>query len=311
MTPVEASDLFRRPPSRYLDVGEGEVAYRRVGTGPDVLFVHGWPVSGATFRALLPHLAPHVTCHVIDLVGAGSSRFRPDTAISLDQHIRSVRRVLDLLELDAVAVVGHDSGGLVARHAVAGDARVRAMGLIDTEQPQGLTWRFRQFLLAPRLPRTEALLGTVLGAPRLRRHRLLLGAAFADRSLLDGEFDEFFLRPLHRDAERRRAAVALLASFDTRLVRDLAALHARLDVPVQLVWGALDPFFPVERAREMVPGFPDARLTVVDGASLFVHEERPAEVARALLPVLTGVAQASGTISGAPSRAESAVSSSG
>ena len=32
----------------------------------------------------------------------------------------------------------------------------------------------------------------------------------------------------------------------------------------------------------------DAHLTVVDGASLFVHEERPAEVARALLPVLTG-----------------------
>ena len=27
-----------------------------VGSGPDVLFVHGWPVSGATFRLLLPHL---------------------------------------------------------------------------------------------------------------------------------------------------------------------------------------------------------------------------------------------------------------
>ena len=73
----------RRPPTcsadpdRFLDVGAGEVAYRRVGTGPDVLFVHGWPVSGATFRTLLPHLADHVTCHVIDLPGAGSSRFTP------------------------------------------------------------------------------------------------------------------------------------------------------------------------------------------------------------------------------------------
>ena len=287
-TTAGAAALFRRPPSRYLDVGEGEVAYRRVGTGPDVLFVHGWPVSGATFRTLLPHLAPHVTCHVVDLVGAGSSRFGPDTVLSIDQHIRSVRRVLDLLELDAVAVVGHDSGGLIARHAFAGDARVRAMGLIDTEQPQGLTWRFRQFLLAPRLPGVDALLGRVVGAPRLRRNRLVLGSAFVDRALLDGEFDEFFLQPLHRDAERRRAAVALLASFDVQHVRDLASLHARLEIPVQLVWGALDPFFPVERARDMVPGFPDARLTVVDDASLFVHEERPAEVARALLPVLTG-----------------------
>ena len=283
----DASQLFRRPPLRHLHVGEGDVAYRRVGTGPDVLFVHGWPVSGATFRRLLPHVAPHVTCHLLDLVGAGSSRFGPDTVISVSQHVQSVRRVLDLLELAEVAVVGHDSGGLIARHALTGDPRVRAWGLIDTEQPQGLTWRFRQFLLAPRLPGFEMILGRVLGAPRLRQQKLLLGSAFADRTLLDGEFDEFFLQPLHRDPQRRRAAVALLRSFDTSLVGDLARLHARTHVPVQLVWGALDPFFPVQRARQMVSGFPDAHLTVVDDASLFVHEERPAEVAHALLPVLT------------------------
>ena len=61
ITETEAADLFRKPPERFLDVGEGEAAYRRVGSGPDVLFVHGWPVSGATFRLLLPHLVDHVT----------------------------------------------------------------------------------------------------------------------------------------------------------------------------------------------------------------------------------------------------------
>ncbi len=75
----DASMLFRREPDRFFDVGAGEVAYRRIGTGPDVLFVHGWPVSGATFRLLLPHFAEHVTCHVVDLPGAGSSRFDADT----------------------------------------------------------------------------------------------------------------------------------------------------------------------------------------------------------------------------------------
>ena len=80
-------------------MGAGEVAYRVVGTGPDVLFVHGWPVSGATYRTLLPHLADHVTCHLIDLPGAGSSRFTADTPLSIENHIHSVRRTLDLLEL--------------------------------------------------------------------------------------------------------------------------------------------------------------------------------------------------------------------
>jgi pimeloyl-ACP methyl ester carboxylesterase len=38
----------------------------------------------------------------------------------------------------------------------------------------------------------------------------------------------------------------------------------------------------------MVATFPDADLAVVRGAALFSHEECPAEVAAALLPVLTG-----------------------
>ena len=48
-----------------------------------------------------------------------------------------MRRVVDLLDLGDVAVVGHDSGGLIARHAMAGDPRLRALGLIDTEQSTG------------------------------------------------------------------------------------------------------------------------------------------------------------------------------
>lgn len=290
ITPAAATDLFRRAPDELLDVGEGAVAYRRVGEGPDVLFVHGWPVSGATFRTLLPHLADQVTCHLIDLPGAGSSRFDDSTTLSVDQHILTVRRVVDLLALSDLAVVGHDSGGLIARHALAGDPRVRAMGLIDTEQPQGLSWRFRSFLSIRHLPGVGAGLGWVVGQRRLRRNGFVLGDAFADRSLLDGEFDELFLQPLHASRARRDAAERVLRSFRLAHVRELAAVHRRITVPVQLVWGEHDAFFPVAWAEEMVTTFPEATLTVIDGAGLFAHEERPAEVAAALLRVLNPAA---------------------
>jgi haloalkane dehalogenase len=286
LTASASADLFRQEPERFLDVGAGEVAYRRIGSGPDVLFVHGWPVSGATFRTLLPHLTDHVTCHVIDLPGAGSSRFTADTTLSIDQHIRTVRRVLDILELDDVAVVGHDSGGMIARHALAGDSRLRSMGLINTEQPQGLTWRFKAFLLARHVPGIAPALGWILGQPRLRRNGLVLGNAFADSSLLDGEFDEFFLQPIHKIPARRDAAVRMLHGFDVERIHQLADVHRRITVPVQLVWGDQDPFFPLKWAEEMVSTFPNAQLNVIKGAGLFSHEERPAEVAQALLPVL-------------------------
>lgn len=287
MTQNEASDLFRREPDRFLDVGAAAAAYRVVGTGPDVLFVHGWPVSSATFRLLLPYLVDHVTCHLVDLPSAGSSRFDADTPMSIGQHIETVRRVVDLLKLDAVAVVGHDSGGLIARHAMVGDPRLRAMGLINTE-PSDPSWRFKSFIAARHLPGLSAGLGWVAGKPRLVRSKAVFGDAFADRSLLGGEFAEFFLERLHESKLHRDAAVKLLRSFDMQHVSDLPGVHRRLDVPVQLVWGDKDPFFPVARAKAMVAEFPDARIEVIEGAGLFSHEERPADVARALLPTLTG-----------------------
>ena len=288
LSPNDAADLFRRAPDAHLDLGAGDVAYRRVGEGPDVLFVHGWPVSGATFRTLLPYLVDHVTCHVIDLPGTGSSRVEPDTILSLAQHVEAVRMVLDGLDVDDVAVVGHDSGGMIARHAAVGHPRLRAMGLINTEPSGGPSWRFNSFIAARRLPGFGPALGWLAGRPRLRRNKFVLGDAFADSSLLDGEFDEFFLRPLQEDSERLDAAMRILRSFDHRYVRELAAIHQRLDVPVRLVWGDRDPFFPVNAAREMLPTFPDADLRMIPGAGLFSHEERPAEVADALLPTISG-----------------------
>ncbi len=285
LTQAQASELFRAEPDRWIDVGAGEAAIRTVGSGPDVLFVHGWPVSGATFRKLLPHLVEHVTCHVMDFPSAGSSRFDADTPMSVDQHKTTVQRVVDGLGVDKLAIVGHDAGGLIARHAMVGDPRLRALGLINTEQLKPSV-RFRLFLANRNVPGFGAALRWLALQPRLRRNKFVLGDAFHDASLLDGEFEEFFLRPLHDDPNKLEAAMKLLKSLDLSDFAAHADLHPRFDVPVALVWGVEDPFFPVAWAREMVGTFPDATLTEIEGAGLLSHEEKPAEVAAALLPVI-------------------------
>lgn len=286
LTDIEATELFRQPPDDYIGCDTGEIAYRRVGSGPDVLFVPGWPVSGATFRSLLPHLVDHVTCHLIDMPGMGSSRFADDALLTITSQMEAVTTVVDQLGFESVAVVGNDSGGLISRHVLAGDNRLRAMGLIGTEQPQGLSARFKFFLAPRNLPGFGATLGWVTGKPRIRRHALLFGDAFHDRDVIDGEFDEFFLAPLNSEPRRLKAAMKLLKSFDAAHVEQLGEIHQRIDVPVRLVWGENDKFFPVDLAREMVGTFPNADIVVIPEAGLFVHEEQPDQVAEALLGVL-------------------------
>ncbi len=283
---LAAAELFRNPPHRFIEVGGAEVAYRKVGQGPDVLFVHGWPVNSATFRRLLPFLVDHVTCHLIDLPGAGTSRFDSTSDLTIDGHIRSVRRVIDELDPSSVALVGHDSGGLIARHAIAGDSRLRSLVLLDTEPSTGVSWKFRTFLFGRHVPGFGNVLGWVAGRPRLRKSGLIFGDAVVDRSHLDGDFEEFFFRPLHESRKHRVAAGRLLKSFHYGLIDELESLHRRIDVPVALVWGENDRFFPVEKAREMLNEFSQATLHVVPDSGLFAHEERPEDVARAILPTL-------------------------
>ena len=160
MTATEASDLFRREPDRFLDVGAGEAAYRVVGTGPDVLFVHGWPVSSATFRLLLPHLVDHVTCHLIDLPSAGSSRFDADTPMSIRQHIETVRRVVDLRVVSDETWTGNRTlaGGLLIEPLVTVD--LVNCGL--TLQPSELPYRFTvQGTLTLNFPSDSKVLGRI------------------------------------------------------------------------------------------------------------------------------------------------------
>jgi haloalkane dehalogenase len=58
-------------------------------------------------------------------------------------------------------------------------------------------------------------------------------------------------------------------------------------VPVQLIWGEDDPFFPLAGARRMLAQFAGgARLEVIPRAKLFAHEDHPAEFAALARPFL-------------------------
>src|SRR5262249_18699915 len=185
---------FSRPPTDFIDVGHSKIAYRRLGSGPDVLFVHGWPLHGATYRHVAARLADALTCHLIDLPGTGFSESGPDAPIELGAHIETVRRVVDKLGLARYALVGHDSGGFIARNVAAGDGRVAGLVLADTEIPRHHPFLLTVFIVGARY--SPGLLRTILRSPRLRRSTLGFGTRFTDPRYADGEFYELFVRPM-------------------------------------------------------------------------------------------------------------------
>lgn len=285
-------DGLGRPPERFLDVGHAKLAYRRFGQGPDVLFVHGWPVSSSTFRGVVAELEPDYTCHLVDLPGAGHSRWTDASRIGIREHGETVAEVIDLLGLSRVALVSHDSGGAIARIAAAlrPDA-VAGLVLGNTEIPGHTPALIKLLLMVTRIPGAARLFVESMRFGPIRRSRTLgFGTCFEDPSFTDGDFYRLAMAPLFSNPEQRDGALALMNNLDVDVLHGLEALHRRIDVPVRMVWGSRDPVFPLEKARRMIDQFGgEADLVEIPRGWLFAHEEFAAEFAAHSRPLLERV----------------------
>ena len=135
-----------------IDVGHTQLSYQKMGTGPNLLFIHGWPLNANTWRNVVSHLEGF-TRFVIDLPGAGQSKATSETPLTVRGHADTVVRLIDQLGLDEVVLVAQDSGGMIARFAAAErPGAVRALSLVGTEVPGVHTPLVRLFKALAHLP---------------------------------------------------------------------------------------------------------------------------------------------------------------
>jgi pimeloyl-ACP methyl ester carboxylesterase len=270
-----AGDSYLARPVESVDVDGTVVPVRRFGAGPPLLLVHGFPLSGFTWRFLIPDLAREMTCLAVDLPGLGDSRWTDATDFSFPGQGRTLHRVADALGLDSYGVLAQDTGGTFARFLALEDPRVSRLVLINTEMPgHRPPWvPFYQRLMT--LPGATGLLGTLVRSRRYVRSPMAFGGCFVDRDRLDGEFHEQFVAPIAHSVRRRDGIRRYLIGAQWPPVDELRTLHARLTIPVRLVWGTEDPTFPLTLARPMTAQLPHADLVEVPGARLLPHEERP------------------------------------
>jgi haloalkane dehalogenase len=274
-------------PAEPVHVDGTIVPVRRFGTGPPLLLVHGFPLSGFTWRFLLPELARHRTCIAVDLPGLGDSHWTPATDFSFPGQGATLQRVADALGLDSYRVLAHDTGGTFARFLALGDTRVERLALINTEIPGHRPPWIPTYQRLMALPGSAAVLAALNRAPAFVRSGAGFGGCFVDRAHLGGEFHTEFVAPITRSVTRRAGIRAYLRGAQWGPVDAFRELHARLRIPVRLVWGVEDPTFAVGRAREMLRQLPDADLVEIARTRLLPHEERPDAVLDAIGGFLT------------------------
>ena len=245
----------------------------RLGSGPDLVLLHGWGLHGGVWHALAQRLARAFRLHLVDLPGHGHSR-----GVAFEGLDAVVDAVAECVP-EGSLVCGWSLGGLIAmRLATRHPARVGTLGLVSTTPC---------FARREGWPHAMARGTLEAFAEGLRTQPAKTIRAFVNLNALGG--------PQARD--RMRELAALLVARGTpspdSLAAGLALLHdadlrdevASIDRPAAVIHGARDALAPVGAGRWLAGALPFARFVEIpDGAHLpFVsHTEAVARALEAL-----------------------------
>lgn len=278
----------------YLPVAGARLHLREVGRGRPLVVLHGGPDFDHHY--LLPeldHLSSTFRLVYYDQRGRGESSagvFPED--VSIDSEVADLDRVREHLELDAMSLLGHSWGGLLAmEYATRHPERVSHLILLNTAPAsrEDLV-RFRE-----RRKRTEA-----ESLARMRevaqRPDYAAGDISAEAEYYRAHFRAAVRRPEHLEqvVRRLRAHFTPLDILKARAIEDrlyaqtwdrpgydlLPGLR-RLKAPTLVIHGEHD-FVPLDCAKRVAFAVPGARLLVLKESGHFSYLDHPEGVLEAI-----------------------------
>jgi pimeloyl-ACP methyl ester carboxylesterase len=213
-------------------IGQASVHWRRDGSGPAIVFVHGFPLSGRTWDKTIAHLRDRFTCYAPDLTGLGESRSEETGDYSSQGQARSLQGMLSELGVDSYALVGNDTGGWVARElALIDKPRVSHLILTNTEIPLHRPPWIPTYQALANVPGTGAILRLLLKSAAFRRSPLGFGGCFHDLKHLQGDFHQRFIEPLLVSDARMQGVLEFLRRMKFVRLDEFKSLHQELRVP--------------------------------------------------------------------------------
>jgi pimeloyl-ACP methyl ester carboxylesterase len=247
-----------------------ESQYLVGGTGPDVVFVHGWASSARMWDGVAAALSNQVRCWALDLPGCGNSEKPAPRWYSIPHFTAHVQEFVRLMGITPLRLVGHSMGGMIVLDLASRYPdtveRVAAINPVVTGRAN------LRPLVHPRVTR-RLLNWTLRWSPRVWQP--LLAHSLSNR--VNG------VHQLRRRAEEfsQGTVDSLLFSGRAVVTYDVTPHLGQISAPALLLVGDQDVNVPTRESRLAARRIPNAQLHVMRGGHL-VTDDRPREVAQLL-----------------------------
>lgn len=237
------------------------IEYKNEGTGRVVVFLHGWGTNLKTFDEMSDMLKKGFQVIRLDFPGFGSSP-KPADDWDVGRYARLVGQLIDKLNIDVYAVIGHSFGGRVIIKGIADNHfdtdKIVLIGAAGVK-PKGSARRGVYKTIAKVGKSITALPGLRQLRPALRKK--LYSSAGSMDYLESQQMQKIFLNTINEDL--------------------LPYIHLLVQ-PSLLIWGENDSETPVADAYKMMNELPHAELVVIPDAGHFVYTDDASAVAKEL-----------------------------
>lgn len=278
MTTTSAPSSSADAPARSVaETAAGPIAYRDLGSGEPILFVHGLLVDGRLWDGVVERLRADFRCIIADWpMGSHRMAMKPRADLTPPGMAEVVAGFMDAVGLERATIVGNDSGGAVSQMLAATHPE-RFERLVLTNCDTFEHFPPFPFNLLPPLARIpggiHALAAPFKIGPVRRATYGLLARHPIDPALVDSWLAAI-ADPGVRDDTRR-----FTAGVHKRQTIEAAERLRDFDRPLRFAWGRDDRFFRPAHAERLAAQVPGARIEWIEDAGTFVPLDQPERVA--------------------------------
>lgn len=235
----------------YATIKDQDIYYQKLGSGKDLIMLHGWKQDVSTFHNVAQDLKKHFTLWLIDLPGFGRSE-NPKTSFTVSDYADIVKDFINEKKLHQPHLLGHSVGGNIAIKLAAEYQEVIDKLVLESSsgiRPKKTLLQFVFFLIAKVF---HFLVPNIFRIKDKIRRKLYwkLESDYLNAGYLKGTLVNI-------------------------LNEDLLSSLPKIKNQTLLIWGEDDAQVKLKYARIMYQKIPYSRIEILEKTGHFPHTENP------------------------------------
>jgi esterase len=245
--------------------------FRKAGTGPALIILHGVFGSGENWLTVSKQFMPHFEVFLVDQRNHGRS---PHTGeFSYDILVQDLYDFAQAQNLEKFYLIGHSMGGKVAmKFARKFPEKLEKLVVVDIA-PRYYSPHHQQIMAAFKSVDLEKMTSRPEADQAMAAH------------IDESDVRQFLLKNLYRDENGKfawRINLPVLEKAVENIGEPLGA-EPKIEIPTLFVKGAQSRYISEKDEVEIKTIFPDSKLVTIENAGHWVQAEKPDQFAAAVL----------------------------